>query len=134
MMGNNGYSQEACSFENNHTNNCDTSASPDTDDSLCQFLKCVPKEKPIYLEMPGDVCADIDDENINVHCGTRRSNVVAEEHLESSQHPNASQQCKDDDLVKNMTAQQDENHAWIIQWETDEQQEDFIGLSFLGMS
>lgn len=128
-MGNNDYTEGACNFENFHTNNCDTCASTSvaSPDTFCQFLKCVPREKPIYLEMPGD-------ENINVHRGIRSSNIVHEEHLESSQHPDAFQQSNHDSSVKNMTAEQDENYAWVIRWDSDKEQDDFIGLSFLGES
>lgn len=133
MMGNNDFDQTegACNLENIHINNCDTSANPDSA-SFCQFLKCIPKEKPIYLEMPGHGSGD-DNHNMNVHNSDLRNfaySVPQEGSSKSSQHPNDPLQINA--VVKEMIAEQEEDGTWVVRWKTDRQQCDFIGLSSLG--
>lgn len=97
------------------------SVSADGDDAAsasCEFLKCVvPKDKdPVYLE-------------VSEACGFATEDSSFPEDEQESDAATAA------DKGSRISAKQDENGNWIVQWNVRRQQEgDFIALCFMGKS
>lgn len=124
----------AFNLENIQETNCDNIASPGAHRSSCQFLRCVPKEKPIYLEMPNDVCADVDD--VNSHKELKRTTINdAACSSQDNYHESSQELCPCSYDISTISAEQDQDGTWIVEWNTSNpKDEDFIALCETGKS